>query len=292
MAAWLEAQAAIERLARAQLFLVGGPPRSGTTWLQRLLDAHPEISCGGEGLFTRHLAEPIDSMVAAWRTGIEQKNTRVFRELGGYPLPDAGDADALLGTAILHALERQRAGKPCLAIGEKTPENVFLFDRFRRIFPKARFIGITRDPRDVLASAWHFFHPGEADPGGEQRLDFIRGAIPSLNAGARVMLALAEERPRMALTVTYENMRADPAAVAADLFRFLGVADTPAVVGACVERTSFTAMTGGRAPGEVLEGSFMRTGSSGSWREAFTAEMTAALMTGIGWMFPHFGWTP
>ena len=32
-------------------FFVGGHGRSGTTWLQRTLNSHPEILCNGEGMF-------------------------------------------------------------------------------------------------------------------------------------------------------------------------------------------------------------------------------------------------
>lgn len=36
---------------RAPMFFVVGRGRSGTTWLMRLLDSHPEIACKGEGYF-------------------------------------------------------------------------------------------------------------------------------------------------------------------------------------------------------------------------------------------------
>src|SRR3546814_5719491 len=35
-------------LASAGVFIVTGVTKSGTTWLQRMLDSHPEIACGGE----------------------------------------------------------------------------------------------------------------------------------------------------------------------------------------------------------------------------------------------------
>jgi len=97
----------------------------------------------------------------------------------------------LLATGILLALDRQRNGKPCRAIGEKTPENVFLFPRLKRLFPAARFIGIVRDPRDILASAWHIFQkaaPGDDEAAAKAR--FVREACPQLDAGMRAMLAL------------------------------------------------------------------------------------------------------
>ncbi len=276
-----------------QLFFVGGAPRSGTTWLQSLLDSHPEISCRGEALFMKHLAEPLEGVVKGRRDALAAKNNAIFRHNGGYPLPEAEDAEVLLGTGILRELARQSAGKPCRAVGEKTPENVFSFPRLQRLFPQAKFIGIARDPRDVLASAWHFFHkpaPGTDDTAAKTA--FIASALPSLDSGARTMLALLQQAPSACMVVTYEGMRRAPAPVAARLFGFLGVAAGDDVVADCVARTSFAAMSGGRAPGVVQEGSFFRKGVVGEGRATFTPAMNATILQALGWMFPHFGWQP
>lgn len=61
-------------------------------------------------------------------------------------MPGPDDAEPLLGTAILMALHQQTDGKAYLAVGEKTPENVFLFPRLKRLFPTAKFIGVARAP--------------------------------------------------------------------------------------------------------------------------------------------------
>jgi hypothetical protein len=274
-----------------QLFFVGGAPRSGTTSLQHLLDSHPHVSCRGEGLFGKTLAEPLEAMTAARRQALEAKNKHIFRHSGGYPLPADADGEILLGAAILLALRQQSADKPCLAIGEKTPENVFFFPRIKRLFPAAKFIGIARDPRDVLASAWHFFHGGEV---GENELDaktaFVRSALPALANGARAMIALCEQTPADCMIVTYEAMRENPATVAAQLFRFLGVSDERDIVDGGVARTSFAAMTGGRPAGVEDKGSFFRKGVAGDWRSTLTPEMNAMTLRELGWMFPRFGW--
>jgi len=289
---WAEHQERLLRLARCQLFFVGGAPRSGTTWLQYLLDSHPEVSCRGEGLFMKHLAEPLETMMAARRQVLAAKNNVVFRHGGGYKLPPPEDVELLLGTAVMLALERQSDGKACRAVGEKTPENVFLFARLKNLFPGAKFIGIARDPRDVLSSAWHFFpRPPPADEVAAKTA-FITTAFPALDNGARTMLALAEQFPSDCMNVTYERMRAAPAAVAAQLFRFLGVADGDDLVADCVARTSFTTLSGGRSPGEVQHGSFFRKGVVGDWRSTFTPEMGAMILHRLGWMYPRFGWTP
>ena len=290
---WAATLPEIARLAQRQLFLVGGAPRSGTTSLQCLLDSHPHISCRGEGLFGKTLAEPLTNMAAARRQTLEAKNSRIFRHTGGYPLPADADAEFLLGAAILLALRQQSAGKSCRAIGEKTPENVFFFARVKRLFPTVRFIGIARDPRDVLTSAWHFFHrrePGENEVAAKTA--FVRSALPALADGARTMIALHEQAPADCMIVTYEEMRNSPAEIAARLFRFLGVSDERDIVESCVERTSFAAMTGGRPAGVEDNGSFFRKGVAGDWRSTLTPEMNAMTLQALGWMFPRFGWKP
>jgi hypothetical protein len=290
---WIEGQRNIETLAERQLFFVGGTPRSGTTWLQLLLDRHPEVSCRGEGLFWKELAEPLGRLMAQRRGAIDAKNNTVFRETGGYPPPDQDDAEMLLGTAILLALERQRAGKPCRAIGEKTPENVLLFVRLKRLFPGAKLIGLARDPRDVLTSAWHFSVRAGATGDETAALSaFVRRAVPFIHEGARTLLAIAEQHPSACLLLTYEQMSAATASVATRLFRFLGVSDDPAVVADCVERTSFAALSGGRPAGVAQDGKFFRKGVVGDWRTTLTPEIDTMILDELGWMFPHFGWVP
>jgi hypothetical protein len=281
----------LDEVAARQLFFVGGAPRSGTTWLQQILDSHPQVSCRGEGLFGKTLAEPLDAMAAARRQALEGKNAGIFRHSGGYPLPADEDTDVLLGTAILLALRQQGVDQTCRAIGEKTPENVFFFPRIKRLFPAAKFIGIARDPRDLLTSAWHFFHRRTA---GEDEVAaktaFIRSAMPSLSQGARAMIALTQGMPMDCLMVTYEALQRAPVPQAARLFHFLGVADDEATVTACIARTSFAAMTGGRAAGVEQSGSFFRKGVVGDWRTTLTPAMNEMVLAELGWMFPHFGW--
>jgi hypothetical protein len=92
-------------------------------------------------------------MYGAYGTGLTEKNETLFRDTGGFALPQAADGDLLFGAAVLLALRRQGIAPGIQAVGEKTPENVFLFPRLKRIFPRARFVGVVRDPRDVLAAA-------------------------------------------------------------------------------------------------------------------------------------------
>ena len=290
---WMDRQATLTALAGRQLFFVAGAPRSGTTWLQHLLDAHPEVCCRGEGLFQQQVVKPLDAMVGLWRQALAEKNANIFRHSGGYKLPEDDDADQLIGTAILGALARQCGGQEFRAVGEKTPENVFLFPRLKRLFPRAKLICIARDPRDVLSSAWHFFPRPAADrEAPAAKVAFIRSALPSLEQGARVTLALAERHAEDCAVVTYEGLLAAPEPIAARLFRFLGVSGSDDIVAACVARTSFAALAGGRPAGVLQEGSFFRRGVAGDWRATLTPEMNAIILEALGWSFPAFGWEP
>jgi len=288
---WIEHQHKLQDLAERQLFFVGGAPRSGTTWLQYLLDSHPEICCRGEGHFWKTLAEPLANMMKERRRVLDDKNKSVFRHSGGYPLPELEESKFLVGTAILLAFERQCAGATYRAIGEKTPDNVFYFGRLKRLFPNAKFLYIARDPRDVLTSAWHFFIKQKADGDeGAAKIEWLRQAIPQLQHGARAMLAFCEQHRADSMIVTYERMLAAPADVAAQLFQFLAVAHDEAIVAECVARTSFAALSGGRSAGITQEGSFFRKGVAGEWRSTLTPEMNEMVLRELGWMFPIFGW--
>ena len=293
MTSWDEVDRRLRKVCDGQLFFIGGAPRSGTTWLQQILDCHPNASCKGEGLFAKDLYPPLETALAQRRQALQTKNQGLFQHTGGYPLPTPEDTEHLAGTAMLLAFSQQAGDKDCRAFGEKTPENVFFFERFRVMFPRARFIAIARDPRDVLTSAWHFFRkpaPGEDDRAA--KLAFIRGALPSLAEGARAMLAFGERHPNSYRMVTYERLRAEPEPAVAELLRFLGLSDSAGTVRACLDQTSFTVATGGRPAGVAQNGAFLRKGIVGDWRSTLTPEMNDVVLRELGWMFPYFGWTP
>jgi hypothetical protein len=290
---WDETSRRLSAVLDRQLFFIGGAPRSGTTWLQQIIDSHPNASCKGEGLFAKELYPLLEGAMAQRGKALQAKNQALFQHTGGYPLPTSEDSEFLAGTAILLALSRQAADKDCRAIGEKTPENVFFFERFRALFPAAKFIAIARDPRDVLTSAWYFFRkPAPGDEDRETKLSFIRSALPSLAEGARAMLDFGARHSDAYRMVTYERLREDPEAAVAELFRFLGLSQSVETVQACLDRTAFATVTGGRAAGVAQPGAFLRKGVVGDWRSALTPEMNDLVLRELGWMFPYFGWTP
>jgi len=290
---WSETAAALGQIARRQIFFLGGAPRSGTTWLQQMLDAHPDASCQGEGLFAKLLYPLLDDYLGRWKNALAEKNRTVFAHLPGYPLPGEEERRFLAASMVLLGLHRQAAGQDYLAYGEKTPENLFFFPQLAALFPQAKFIAIARDPRDVLTSAWHFFYKGK--PGEDEeapKLAFIRGALPALVDGARSTITLKHDYPDTCRIVTYEMLRRTPEDGLAALFRFLGLSDDPAVVARCVAQTRFEKATEGRHAGQAQDGAFLRKGITGDWPSTLTPAMNEVILEALGWSFPYFGWTP
>ena len=63
---------------------------------------------------------------------------------------------------MLLLMSKQTRGKPALAVGEKTPDNVRTFDGLRIAFPAAKFIHMLRDPRDCAVSGWYLGQRADA----------------------------------------------------------------------------------------------------------------------------------
>jgi hypothetical protein len=68
----------VSALRKKQIFFVGGTVRSGTTWLQLLLDAHPLVSCSGEGHFTDVLWMRLKQALEQHDSIIKKHNENVF----------------------------------------------------------------------------------------------------------------------------------------------------------------------------------------------------------------------
>ncbi|MEZ5859526.1 MAG: sulfotransferase [Geminicoccaceae bacterium] len=146
------------------IFVVGAA-RSGTTLLQSMIDAHPDIALVGELHFfdqilrlRETIPEPVDRRaIEPLRQGILTCHASRFvpdidraldlalPRLATAPRPTYG----LLFRLLLEAFAELRgAGR----VGEKTPTNVRYLAEIVELFPDARVVHILRDPRDSISS--------------------------------------------------------------------------------------------------------------------------------------------
>jgi len=274
-------------------FFVCGAPKSGTTWLQRVLDAHPEVCCSGEGHFIERFSVPVAKVVRDYNEHINFVAHRVYEGKPYYEPMDQEAFDELMRAFIVGRLMTRRPGPEVRWLGDKTPRYTKHLKGLKRLFPDAKFINIVRDPRDVAMSRLHQAHRAGMghlqDPGAPEAVEFVRAGGRDWMASVQPVTVFAEANPGRLHGLGYEAMIADPAAEARKLFAFLGVSTEARVIDEVVRTTSFEAQSG-RKPGEEDPNSFMRKGVAGDWIGRLPPPALEALDEVCGDLMRQFGY--
>ncbi len=196
-------------VADGHVFLIGFP-RSGTTFLEVVLDGHPQVvSLEEHELLTegvlKYMKEPLD-LAALARAG--EQELQALRAAYWERVQQAGVAVA---------------GKLFL---DKHPLNTLKLPLIARLFPQARILFVNRDPRDVVLSC--FRRRFRMNPAMYQMLT-LAGAADFYDAAmefagrARALLGLGW------LDVQYERVMADFAGEMRRICDFIGLGWTPAM---------------------------------------------------------------
>jgi len=130
------------------VFIVGSP-RSGTTWLQRILACHPKVCTGQESdIFDIY----IGPQMKAWRRDIDPNiSGRNAIGLGCYFLEH--EFFNLLREYMLKLLNPMVGNLQHDEIFiEKTPSHAMFIPEIIEMLPESRIIHVLRDARDVVAS--------------------------------------------------------------------------------------------------------------------------------------------
>ena len=236
---------------------VVGVPRSGTTWVQRILASHPEAWM------------LLETYVFSSEIGLGA----LLKRVPGAEGPEAGLAPPGLGrlfqraelVAELRALVARwiRGGigeGPRFAI-EKSPWHLHEVPLIAEVFPEARFVNVVRDGRDVAVSfvsarrSWS--QAGEGEP---------KAVLREAAAAWRTGMSLGREA-QMALGTTlleirYEEVAADPRAAYRRLFDHCGMPYDDSLLERTFEQTDFDLLNEERGEGRAL-----RRGRVGEWRE-------------------------
>lgn len=268
-----------------------GSPRSGSTWLVRMVDQHPSIAFMDEPTVGYHLspflsnepgynAEDLDLSTFTIRRVMEDAPHRFFSEK--YADVWVPGLRRLLNDRLLAHLERE-VGAPAPSdalLLVKEPNGSQSADVIMRAQPTARLLFLLRDGRDVVDSelasfavgGWQerrFAHMrGIAEEG---RLDFVtNSAYQWLWRTEVVRTAFASHRgPKHMLR--YEDLLREPARHLAEIFEWLGVPLERTEVESVIDRHAFERL---RVRGADK---FNRTATPGAWRENLRPDERAAV---------------
>lgn len=196
----------------APVFQVGFP-RSGTTLLEQMLDAHPGI----ETLEEQDAIGPIIQAIGDTPERLARLSSLATDEINA------------LRAAYWRAARSDGPPETGRVFIDKYPMNLVWLGPLMRIFPDAKIILCLRDPRDCVLSA--FQQRFAVNPEMYRTLemsDCARLYDAAMRAG---QAALASGHAVPVHTVRYEDVVADFKAVMAPLIRFLGLEWDEAIEG-------------------------------------------------------------
>jgi len=122
------------------IIFIGGVPRSGTTLMRAMLDAHPEVRCGEE---TR-VVPRILQMRSKWMKS--EKESMRLEEAGL-----TGDVlDSAISAFVLEVVARHGEASPRLC--NKDPFTLKSGAYLKRLFPNSKFLFMVRDGRATVHS--------------------------------------------------------------------------------------------------------------------------------------------
>lgn len=290
---WQAVEAQIDALWDKQLLFVTGAVKSGTTWTQLWLDAHPEIACRGEGAFFHRIG-------GAFQAFCKNINELFAEQVVGrgpthppFPKIESPQLLHLMRQMILSCLGQYGADPSLRVVGEKTPSSVLALDTIFLCFPEAKILHLIRDGRDVTISAWH-------DNQRKNKNEF-RQIYPTFGTylpdmaqiwinHQRPILDLAPDHKAQVKAIHYESLLGAPEETLRDVFQWLKVDASDDVIAACLDKTRFEKLAKGRKPGEEDPKSFYRSGTAEQWREVMTAEQQESFWRMAGEVMATLGY--
>lgn len=260
----------------ARLFFCFGPPKSGTTLLQRMLNLHPEVSCPSE-----HIFHQVHKGMKDLFKNYNQLLRLIDRRTGGQGatliMPEI--VDLIFCEAVRAIIHQAANGKAIMGANDNTM--LHHLDFYDEWFEQPRMIAIFRNPIDQGLSGLHHnlrLAREENDPRHEQLVTQHGGPEGFLRKNMRLFVrdvdtwrTFSAGRKNVYM-VRYEDLVADRKAAAREIFSFLNADIRDEILDPIVAATDIDQMRVASSNPE-----FFRRGASDMGREELRSDLRREL---------------
>jgi hypothetical protein len=202
-------------------FVASGYNKSGTTYLQQLLDSHPRVSCAPEQ-HTKTLIIGLSRLTKIYEEKISLFDQRTAKQ--GIRFKRADMMRNIMNTTIDTLFDATRNDTD-QAVGFNDNWIADFLDLLHYIRPTLKFVYIVRDPRDVAVSLFHHIRRTEPHRSQGKSIDvFCRNFGSLWCKHIEIFTQFSFKRPNHIYIVKYEDLVGPEKAVhLKKVMGFLGV---------------------------------------------------------------------
>ena len=281
------------------IFIIGSG-RSGTTWLHMMLGAHPAIATGQESqVFEKYLRKLDDH----WQREMRYPETHELRRHGITSYIDEEKFTRLMRDFAVGVFENVLAAKEGATVFlDKSPNNSLNIDLITRCFPKAKFVHMIRDGRDVATSKL----AARKSWGRQWAPQYAAEAASDWQEAVTECLRL-RDMPNSYCEVRYEELLANGPGELGAVFDFLDLPLDDTSVAEIYQRFSFKKLqkneydrdvflntgvaTASGTAGRPEPKGFFRKGISGDWKNSLSTSQLAEIYWVAGETLRKMGYT-
>jgi hypothetical protein len=240
-----------DRYPQSTLF-VAGLPKSGTTWLEKMIGTY-------EGF-----------------------HELMIPEVARHEMQTGGSHDYELPEDMFDRFERALVLTKMHVHG--SPHNAKVLKQ-----AQVRYVVLYRDLRDVAVSNYHYVRntPWHPEHGVYAKTDLDEGLLlfadRTLKAYSDWIYSWHQNRdPDLSLIIRYEDMLNDDAKVLRQVATHFDLDASDETIERITRANSFNAMSGGRTKGQESRSDFARKGVAGDWRNHFDKKIKSRYKEIIG----------
>ena len=268
-------------------FFLFGYNKSGTTFLQQLVDSHTNVNCPPEH-HLNSVANMIKSFCDQYKPLIQKFDDRTAQQGLRF---DENIVMRHTFRSFIEAFMLCGAGKTTTHVGINDNSMGLNLEFFAELFPGAKFIAILRDPREITVSLYHHKMRTEEEFRNRQgTLAMVAAAVGPAWANHMEKLKAFEENTRFEgrLYVTrYEDLIGEKKyAELGKIFFHIGLKVDENLIANIFSMNDFEKKRGQNPVG------FFRAGKCDTWREELPGEDLRAIESPAGAMMRHYGYNP